>query len=128
MGSMVFRWFSGKTTIGNDGFRWLCTIGPTMEWLCTIVEVYIMMIAAIIIIIFLSLSALSLTSQKGEGVINPRHECASNYVCCIFPLTARCLGFPDLSFWSLMIMNDLDNDDAPCSPATGQCGVSRVAR
>ena len=29
-----------KTTIGNDGFRWLCTIGPTMEWLCTIVEVY----------------------------------------------------------------------------------------
>ena len=39
---MVFRWFSGKTTIGNDGFRWLCTIGPTMEWLCTIVEVYIL--------------------------------------------------------------------------------------
>ena len=30
----------GKPTIGNDGFRWLCTIGPTMEWLCTIVEVY----------------------------------------------------------------------------------------
>ena len=41
LGSMVFRWFWGKTTIGNDGFRWLCTIGPTMEWLCTIVEVYI---------------------------------------------------------------------------------------
>ena len=40
LGSMVFRWFWGKTTIGNDGFRWLCTIGPTMEWLCTIVEVY----------------------------------------------------------------------------------------
>ena len=40
MGSMVFRWFSGKITIGKDGFRWLCTIGPTMEWLCTIVEVY----------------------------------------------------------------------------------------
>ena len=41
MGSMVFRWFWGKTTIGNDGFRWLCTIGLTMEWLCTIVEVYL---------------------------------------------------------------------------------------
>ena len=40
LGSMVFRWFWGKATIGNDGFRWLCTIGPTMEWLCTIVEVY----------------------------------------------------------------------------------------
>ena len=39
LGSMVFRWFWRKTTIGNDGFRWLCTIGPTMEWLCTIVEV-----------------------------------------------------------------------------------------
>ena len=37
------QWFSdgfwGKATIGNDGFRWLCTIGPTMEWLCTIIEV-----------------------------------------------------------------------------------------
>ena len=33
LGSMVFRWFWGKVTIGNDGFRWLCTIGPTMEWL-----------------------------------------------------------------------------------------------
>ena len=40
MESMVFRWFWGMTTIGNDGFRWLRTIGPTMEWLCTIVEVY----------------------------------------------------------------------------------------
>ena len=39
LGSMVFRWFWGETTIGNDGFQWLCTIGPTMEWLCTIVEV-----------------------------------------------------------------------------------------
>ena len=39
LGSMVFRWFWCKTTIGNNGFRWLCTIGPTMEWLCTIVEV-----------------------------------------------------------------------------------------
>ena len=39
------QWFSDgfwvlKTTIDNDGLRWLCTIGPTMEWLCTIVEVY----------------------------------------------------------------------------------------
>ena len=39
LGSMVFQWFWGKTTIGNDDFWWLCTIGPTMEWLCTIVEV-----------------------------------------------------------------------------------------
>ena len=37
---MVFRWFWGLTTIGNDGFQWLSTIGPTMEWLPTIVEVY----------------------------------------------------------------------------------------
>ena len=37
---MVFRWFLGQATIGNDGFRWLSTIGPTMEWLGTIVEVY----------------------------------------------------------------------------------------
>ena len=36
---MVFRWFLGQATIGNDGFRWLSTIGPTMEWLGTIVEV-----------------------------------------------------------------------------------------
>ena len=39
LGSMVFRWFWGKTTIGNNGFQWLCTNCPTMEWLCTIVEV-----------------------------------------------------------------------------------------
>ena len=37
----VFQWFWGKTTIGNDGFQWFCTIGPTMGWLCTIVEVYL---------------------------------------------------------------------------------------
>ena len=41
MGSMVFRWFWGNPTIGNDGFRWFCTIGPTMEWLSTIVDVYL---------------------------------------------------------------------------------------
>ena len=30
----------GLATIGKDGFRWLFTIGPTMEWLLpTIVEV-----------------------------------------------------------------------------------------
>ena len=28
-----------RQTIGNDGFRWFSTIGPTMEWLPTIVEV-----------------------------------------------------------------------------------------
>ena len=37
---MVFQWFWGLATIGNDGFRWFSTIGPTMEWLPTIVEVY----------------------------------------------------------------------------------------
>ena len=37
---MVFRWFWGLATIGNDGFQWFSTIGPTMEWLPTIVEVY----------------------------------------------------------------------------------------
>ena len=37
---MVFRWFLGQATIGNDGFRWLFTIGPTMEWLSTIVQVH----------------------------------------------------------------------------------------
>ena len=37
---MVFRWFLGQATIGNGGFRWLSTIGSTMEWLGTIVEVY----------------------------------------------------------------------------------------
>ena len=40
LGSMVFWSFWGNTTIGNNGFWWLCTISPTMEWLCTIVEVY----------------------------------------------------------------------------------------
>ena len=39
LGSMVFRWFWGHKTIGFDGLRWLSTIGPTMEWLHTIVEV-----------------------------------------------------------------------------------------
>ena len=28
---------------------------------------------------------------KGEGLINPRHGCPANYVCCIFPLTNRYL-------------------------------------
>ena len=37
--SMVFRWFMGQATIGFNGFRWLSTIGPTMEWFYTIVEV-----------------------------------------------------------------------------------------
>ena len=37
--SMGFQWFLGQATIGFDGFRWLSTIGPTMEWLHTIVEV-----------------------------------------------------------------------------------------
>ena len=41
---MVFRWFLGQATIGNDGFRWLSTIGRTMEWLGTIVEVYCIVI------------------------------------------------------------------------------------
>ena len=35
----VFSMVLGQATIGNDGFRWLATIGPTMEWLHTIVEV-----------------------------------------------------------------------------------------
>ena len=39
--SMVFRWFWGLATIGNDGLRWFSTIGPTMEWLPTLVEVYL---------------------------------------------------------------------------------------
>ena len=39
LGSMVFQWFWSQATIGFDGFRWLSTIGPTMEWLHTIVEV-----------------------------------------------------------------------------------------
>ena len=33
------RWFLGQTTIGNDAFRLLSTIGPTLEWLSTIVQV-----------------------------------------------------------------------------------------
>ena len=37
--TMVFRWFLGHATIGNDGFRCLSTIGPTMEWLSTIEQV-----------------------------------------------------------------------------------------
>ena len=28
---MVFQWFFRQSTIGNDGFRWLPTIGPTMR-------------------------------------------------------------------------------------------------
>ena len=46
LGSMVFRWFWGHATIGFDGLRWLSTIGPTMEWLHTIVEVYSLFLAA----------------------------------------------------------------------------------
>ena len=34
------RWFLGQGTIGNDGFRWLSAIGPTMEWFGTIEQVY----------------------------------------------------------------------------------------
>ena len=37
---MVFRWFLGQATIGNDGVRWLSTIGPRMEWSGTIEQVY----------------------------------------------------------------------------------------
>ena len=29
---MVFQWFFRQSTIGDDGFRWLPTIGPTMRW------------------------------------------------------------------------------------------------
>ena len=47
--SMVFRWFWGLATIGNDGFRWFSTIGPTMEWLPTIVEVYFVCCVRLII-------------------------------------------------------------------------------
>jgi len=32
LGPMVFQWFFGKSTIGGDGFQWLPTIGPTMQW------------------------------------------------------------------------------------------------
>ena len=41
LGSMVFQWFLGQVPIGFDGLRWLSTIGPTMEWLNTIVKVYL---------------------------------------------------------------------------------------
>ena len=29
---MVFRWFWGLTTIGNDGFQWLSTIALVQRW------------------------------------------------------------------------------------------------
>ena len=29
---MVFQWFFRQLTIGEDGFRWLPNIGPTMRW------------------------------------------------------------------------------------------------
>merc|ERR1719234_1456177 len=45
--------------------------------------------------------------NQGEGLINPRHGCTTNYVCCIFPLSAS---------------------QTTISPGTGQCGVSRVPR
>ena len=32
LGPMVFQWFFGQSTIGDDGFQWLPTIGPTMRW------------------------------------------------------------------------------------------------
>ena len=38
-GNHWVQWFWGQATIGFDGCRWLSTIGPTMEWLHTIVEV-----------------------------------------------------------------------------------------
>ena len=41
LGSMVFRWFLCQATIGFNGFRWSSAIDPTMEWLHTIVEVYL---------------------------------------------------------------------------------------
>ena len=41
LGSMVFRWFWCQATIGFNGFQWLSSIDPTMEWLHTIVEVYL---------------------------------------------------------------------------------------
>ena len=37
---MVFRWFWVSQPLVTMVFRWLATIGPTMEWLHTIVEVY----------------------------------------------------------------------------------------
>ena len=32
LGPMVFQWFFGQSTIGDDAFQWLPTIGPTMRW------------------------------------------------------------------------------------------------
>ena len=32
LGAMVFQWFFGRSTIGDDGFQGLPTIGPTMGW------------------------------------------------------------------------------------------------
>ena len=37
--TMVFRWFWVSQPLVTMVFRWLATIGPTMEWLHTIVEV-----------------------------------------------------------------------------------------
>ena len=34
-----FWWFWGQATIGFNGFWWLSTIGPTIEWLLTIIKV-----------------------------------------------------------------------------------------
>ena len=31
LGPMVFQWFFGLSTISDDGFQWLPTIGPTMR-------------------------------------------------------------------------------------------------
>ena len=39
--TMVFRWFWVSQPLVTMVFRWLATIGPTMEWLHTIVEVYL---------------------------------------------------------------------------------------
>ena len=38
--TMVFRWFWVSQPLVKMVFRWLATIGPTMKWLHTIVEVY----------------------------------------------------------------------------------------
>ena len=40
--TMVLRWFWVSRTLVTMVFRWLATIGATMEWLHTIVEVYLM--------------------------------------------------------------------------------------
>ena len=39
--TMVFRWFWVSQPLVTMVFRWLATIAPTMEWLHTIVEVYL---------------------------------------------------------------------------------------